>query len=891
MIGNNVKENIIIKSPANHYEYSFSLVLENLIAECDTYGNIRLLDNQTSECKYVLPAPFMFDAANTFSYDVSYELTVISNGNYVIKVSADSNWINDADRVFPVTIDPSINTNSNIVDTHVWGSYPDSYYGHYEDMFVCSNSIALIKFNLPNIPEGATLNVPNLYVYYYADASTSNTKIGAYKILSSWNENTVTWNSKPTIDNTIQSNATLYHSTDNTSSTNKVSVRFTVRNAVEDWLEDPSTNYGIAIKYISGVDTYIHLNTVESGTQYPRISISYNFQFDDGIYSIKNMSSSTSYLNAPTTSYYSGGSMRRATYSSESNELSVANRERLFKISYDAGNRYIIRLMTNNNLTFGISGTNVITKEIPPLDDDVASADTFYIEWDGYGYLLRPYGSDNVIKINSTSSSSLSVVEKGSATATGRWNLVKHTYLQPQSGLSVSGIYANMTVGRDYVISPYYWATLIDVEPSISISSEYSDIATGTWNSDTQRFSVNLHEPGTFSINIQLLIDGITIQEWEFDVQSQLLVENGSYFVKNVKLEKYLRIHSNNGITYEDPGEKIKVGNYSGHPIQIWNFIHLGDGYYRIESYFSELSLSVQSEYVNTNNKSLVQESCSNNDTQKWKISQSTSGNLVFRPKSAELYTTDWCMSAGAYSLSDRDVEQREYTNDSDYKDEWRLFGYRKTMLLAYDDTVEDRALLYDDIRDLLVGDTENNFMAVEILEFGFTTELIEFFENSEIIVLHTHGEQTGIYRGSDAAHPDENFDNYIRIQAFQNVDLSDLRFVVLLTCNGAVDFDEAHITNNTPHNIVEQLVISGAETVVGFDDETSVYASNIFAAALFNDMVVYGSSVKEAVDLLGTPIDEGYDEERLMYGVSDTWIQDVVELLIIAGNENYTIN
>lgn len=875
MVGNNVKENIIIKSPANHYEYSFSLALKNLIAECDSYGNIRLLDNQTSECEYIMPAPFMYDAANALSYDVSYELTAISNGTYAIKVSANSDWINSSDRVFPVTIDPSINTNTNISDTHVWGSYAGANYGDDANMFVSSNSIALIKFPIPNIPEGATLNVPNLYVYYYANVSTGNTKIGAYKILNNWNENTVTWNTKPTIDSTIQSNATLYHSTDNTSSTNKVSIRFTVRNAVEDWLENPSTNYGIAIKYISGVDTPIYLNTIESGTQYPRISISYNFEFEDGIYAIKNMGDSNSYLTAPHYTIHDGVSMQRVSFANDSASLDSTNIKRLFKISYDVGNRYIIRSMVNNNFTFGISGTSVVTKEIPALDDDVASADTFYIEWDGYGFLLRPYGSDYVIKINSASSSSISTVEKSSVTSTGRWNLVKYDYEEPRAHLSVNGLAYSMKMGKTYIGSPAYWCTTIDVEPYIYISNEYAGIATGTWNSSTQRFTLNLHEPGTFVLTTQIKSGNSVIYEADIWLESLLLVENGSYFIKNVKLENYVHIHSNNELTYGDPGEKIKVGNYSGHPIQIWNFEYLGGGYYRIKSYFSKLLLTVQSDYINTNNKSLIQDCANNLSTQMWKISQSSSGNLVFRPKSAESYTTDWCMSAGVSIFSDRAVEQREYTDDSDYKDEWRVFNYRKTMLLALNEENIDRALYYDDIKNMLACDDINNYSAVEILEFTFTMDFIEYFTTSEIVVLHTHGKQDGIYYGENYLFNDK-LNNYVSMQDLENVDLSNLNFAFLLTCSTAAGYDESHITNNDPVNIVEQFVISGAETVVGFSDITVVDAANLFVKEVFYQMTANQSSIGYAISSV----------------VTSDWItQDIQPLAVIAGNENYTID
>ena len=46
---------------------------------------------------------------------------------------------------------------------------------------------------------------------------------------------------------------------------------------------------------------------------------------------------------------------------------------------------------------------------------------------------------------------------------------------------------------------------------------------------------------------------------------------------------------------------------------------------------------------------------------------------------------------------------------------------------------------------------------------------------------------------------------------------------LILLTCFTADDYDVEHINNETPVNIVEQLVLSDAETVLGFEGSTVV--------------------------------------------------------------------
>lgn len=50
----------------------------------------------------------MYDANSDESFAVTMSLTEVE-GKYVLVVEADKDWINAADRAFPVVIDPTIN--------------------------------------------------------------------------------------------------------------------------------------------------------------------------------------------------------------------------------------------------------------------------------------------------------------------------------------------------------------------------------------------------------------------------------------------------------------------------------------------------------------------------------------------------------------------------------------------------------------------------------------------------------------------------------------------------------------------------------------------------------------------------------------------------------------
>ncbi len=111
--GANIKENIIVKAKASNYSYSFTLSLNNLVASLNEKNEIIISDSSTSEIVYLIPAPIMWDANDVYSDDIAVSLTDNNNGKYTLTITADSDWMNATDRVYPITIDPPIYTSSS----------------------------------------------------------------------------------------------------------------------------------------------------------------------------------------------------------------------------------------------------------------------------------------------------------------------------------------------------------------------------------------------------------------------------------------------------------------------------------------------------------------------------------------------------------------------------------------------------------------------------------------------------------------------------------------------------------------------------------------------------------------------------------------------------------
>lgn len=184
---NNIKENIIVKTRKSAYAYTFTLHLDGMKAALDDAGNILLTDAGTGEVCYTIPAGYMYDANKATSRAVTYTLTALNNNNYTLTVTADAAWINAADRVFPVTIDPSVNSlinYSSVVDLSIDKNSPTTNNVNGITLYVSDEDIAYWRLNtLPSLP--ASTYVAEASISMFASAGTNN-QVGAYLVTQNW---------------------------------------------------------------------------------------------------------------------------------------------------------------------------------------------------------------------------------------------------------------------------------------------------------------------------------------------------------------------------------------------------------------------------------------------------------------------------------------------------------------------------------------------------------------------------------------------------------------------------------------------------------------------------------------------------------------------------------
>lgn len=253
---NSLKENIVVYKPQDEYVYRFDLDSDGLIPIEQPNGSIILVESEASqEAVFTLDAPYMYDANGAESYDI--ELSIKENGDeYVVMVEADSTWLNNSEREFPVVIDPTWSApNSKIQDVYVInGTFANSPRSNTEiraGRNLTNTVRSYIKLTLPtNLPIGYSLYYSTLVLKkqnYFKVSKDIDIQAYDCKDAASWSTSSISWNNQP-FDNSnngyLSSKPELLSSV--AAKSDMDSYSFDITKAVSRW-EKGETNNGIML--------------------------------------------------------------------------------------------------------------------------------------------------------------------------------------------------------------------------------------------------------------------------------------------------------------------------------------------------------------------------------------------------------------------------------------------------------------------------------------------------------------------------------------------------------------------------------------------------------------------------------------------------------------------
>ena len=275
LVGNYLKENIIIKEKCALEPFRFALNTNGMTAELQEDRSVLISSGTEEEPSFLMNAPFMYDAAGARTSEVEVTLTETENG-YLYTMTPSGEWLDDPQRVYPVTIDPhieKITSYANVKDTTVSFKTRDATVG--ASSLESSAEIAYLKVGrqyngnelgaavylaVPsNIPKSARIVQAKMAVGSYRgglSSCPSDTQINAYRITSDWNvgninENKVLYtDSSPKTPSYDSAALDYFIYNDSAASSEGTWKEIDITRVVQEWVNG-TPNYGILLRGVN----------------------------------------------------------------------------------------------------------------------------------------------------------------------------------------------------------------------------------------------------------------------------------------------------------------------------------------------------------------------------------------------------------------------------------------------------------------------------------------------------------------------------------------------------------------------------------------------------------------------------------------------------------------
>jgi RHS repeat-associated protein len=222
----------------------------------------------------VLPAPFMYDSTPgrpEVSHEVHYDLESAQPGHWQLSIEADRSWLEMPERVWPVTLDPTVARFSPSLDCSIEYSqysagdgrgmcasggepwlYAMYYPGQYDIWYR-----SLLRFNLSSIPTSSAVTAATVGIHT-PWASNNTSGLALRKVTKNW-DSTLNWLkystgvsggswAKPGGDYTSEGSNIFVSERGNQAGWWNFSKG--LAGVVQQWVTNPTTNYGAELKLL-----------------------------------------------------------------------------------------------------------------------------------------------------------------------------------------------------------------------------------------------------------------------------------------------------------------------------------------------------------------------------------------------------------------------------------------------------------------------------------------------------------------------------------------------------------------------------------------------------------------------------------------------------------------
>ena len=414
----------------------------------------------------------------------------------------------------------------------------------------------------------------------------------------------------------------------------------------------------------------------------------YRSYIEDGVYSFKNVGNSGMWASTENDSYEAGAYIQQKAY--DDCPIDSFSRGGMFKINRIGDtNQYTIRLMTNNLLAWSLENSSIVVRDLPQNESEIPDSMKFYIAYDADSYIIIPYTPDSLYMttVSTTSSSdNLTVSSSFTISNISMWKLYKYIG-QSQHGIDIVNsedfISNGAIVGETYNFKAIYWSTDLNIHDFfLALPSQYSNDATLNWNSTdkTASFTANTFINIGINVGCYTATNGFLTIYIRDPIMFYTIKQEETVYLQNRGSEKYASVSgtliSGGGdvgqYTYSDSSDLKWIVERDSNNIDYGRFKSLANGKY----------LGV--DLTNTTN---IYQYDTRGDNTFWKIASTESGASQIISKVYE--SSGKSLSIPTQSMLDGDaLICYQYTNDTDYSDEWNLVNQVISYVNYYDTSV-----------------------------------------------------------------------------------------------------------------------------------------------------------------------------------------------------------
>ena len=430
-----------------------------------------------------------------------------------------------------------------------------------------------------------------------------------------------------------------------------------------------------ASNYFEADEIIPNPNYVPTQNQTDVNSVNSNGSIANGVYRIKNV-----YNGKYVDTNGGGTSAGTALVQWDKSEFingnpDVPNRNQLFKITYlltvNGLDYYSIRPMRNNGMGVSapITGTvrNATIQSIPTTDyyNSISNLQRWAITKNGSYYTIKN-GASSINSFLATPANTVNgsniITSTDSVTNNSKWILEPFTGGELY-GTAMTNFTNTVAVGKTFTYQAVMYSSTTGHNGPVTYSVRNPNgTATDKATINSTTGELTALKEGSIQV-VTSYPNAPYLWLWNVEIQ----FEEGSYFIQNRQTEKYMQ-PDNNG------GNFMEQHSFDGANDQRWSILYDEDyGYYKIRNLNSGLYLTVQNN-TNTDENIIEQPFLSSTaDRQLWRFTKISDNTYKIQAKSHEGTDLVIALGAGIESANGINIEQRDYADDGNYKDEWVL--------------------------------------------------------------------------------------------------------------------------------------------------------------------------------------------------------------------------